>query len=345
MKLKIYIEEFLDYQKKEGFLKEASVNNYRSKLEIFHDFLYAHEKVQDSTLDTILNGLDISKVFESIKYYISSRGIKAEYSVRLYTSVLSEFLKFLFSNKKVIVNDNLIKSMGTSYKNFNESFSAQITQYINRLLDEKIIVYGVSEEPISDEEYIKLIEYCDINLHIGDIEDLFLYNKRNDAHIKYVGALMLKFILAFGFKVNILYKLDVKCINLSNNTIKHNGYSVYLPDNLSYQVKEYMEIRERIQTNSDKLFVDYKGNEIRSSDTINTYIQNNILKGNTKKVSKYIIMKMFQEGIPRMVIEEFTGYKNKILNYCQCRVYELKALKKDVYLKSKMISIDVNQSL
>ncbi len=118
MKLKIYIEEFLDYQKEEGFLTDVSVNNYRSKLEVFYDFLYEHEKVHDNTLDTVLNGLEINKIFESINFYIDSREIKSEYSIRIYTSVLSEFIKFLFSNKNIISNDNLIKSMGTSYKNF-----------------------------------------------------------------------------------------------------------------------------------------------------------------------------------------------------------------------------------
>lgn len=345
MKLKIYIEEFLNYQKIEGFLTEASISNYRSKLEIFQDFLYDHEKVQDNTLDTILNGLEINKIFDSINYYIKTRGIKSEYSVKLYISVLSEFLKFLFSDKKVISNDNLIKSMGTSSKKNSESFSAQITEYINKLIEQKVILYSVSEEPISDEEYVKLIEYCDNNLSFLDIEKLLKYNIRNDSYVRYLNSLMLKFILAFGFKVSVLYNLDVKCIITPTNTIRYNGYSIYLPDKLSGQINEYFSIRKNIRTNSNKLFVDYNGKNITSCGAINGYIKNIVSSGNTKKVSKYMIMKMFQEGIPRMVIEDFTGNKDIILDYCQCRVYELDTTKKEVLFRSKMTNIDMVQYL
>ena len=91
MKLKIYIEEFLDYQKKEGFLADVSANNYRSKLEVFYDFLYEYEKVHDNTLDTVLNGLEINKIFESINFYIRSRRIKSV--------DLCQYSRHIFSNK------------------------------------------------------------------------------------------------------------------------------------------------------------------------------------------------------------------------------------------------------
>ncbi len=228
---------------------------------------------------------------------------------------------------------------------FSNSFSAQITDYINKLLNDKIIVYGVAEEPISDEEYIKLVEFCDNNLKFNDIEELFEYNIRNDNYTRYVNSLMLKFILAFGFKVNILYKLNINCINLSNNTINHNGYSVYFPDNLAKQVKSYIDIRSRLKSKSNKLFIDYKGNSITSNYGINNCIQTVTSNGTTSKISKYIIMKMLQEGIPRIVIDEFTGNKKDILDYCQNKVYELSNLKKDVFLRSRMSSIDVNEYL
>lgn len=346
MKLKVYIEEFLEIQKNEGFLNDASIRNYRSKLEIFYEFIYEYEKANDNVLDVYLNGLDINKIFESIDFYISTRGIKAEYSVRLYTSVLAEFLKFLFSTKNVIRNDNLINSLQTSKKMIDNSFFAKIDEYINKLLNEKILVFSVDNEPISDEEYIKLVEYCDEKLSIESISDLINYKNYNGQYSIYISSLMLKFILAFGFKVGVLYELNVDSINLNNNMFSFNGYTVYLPNKLSEQVRIYLGIRKTVitQNNSsvENLFVNYDGSRINTNSDINNRIKDIAKQASTTMVSRYIVMKMFEENIPRLIIEEFTGNGNKILDYCQYRVYELTSLNKDNYLRSKILLLESN---
>lgn len=349
MKLKIYIEEFLEIQRIDGFLNDASIRNYRSKLEIFYEFIYTYEKANNSMLDVYLNGLEIDKIFESIDYYISTRGIKAEYSVRLYTSVLTEFLKFLFSKKNVITNDNLINSLQTSRKMQNNSFLAKIDDYINKLLKDKILTFSVENEPISDEEYIKLVDYCDEKLTIHSKSELIDYKNYNGQYSIYLSSLMLKFILAFGFKVGVLYKLKVNCINLENNTFNYNGYTVYLPNKLSLQVREYLKIRNYVLHQNDlashNLFVNYDSSAITANGEINKCIKKIAKEASTTMVSRYIVMKMFEENIPRLIIEEFTGNGNTILDYCQCRVYELTNLKKDNYLRSKILLLESNSYL
>lgn len=349
MKLKIYVEEFLEKQRKEEFLNDSSIENYRSKLVVFHEYLYVSEKINNNNIDIFLNGLKTEQIFATINFYIDSRGIKTEYSVRMYLSVLTEFLKYLFYDKKIITNDNLINSIEISRKMHDDSFSVKVDGYLKKLIQNKVLTYEVKEEPINDEEYVKLIAYCDQLLHVETINGLHMHEELKGKYTKYISALMLKFILAFGFKVNILCRLTINSVDISKNTFKYKGYSLYFPDNLSDQIKQYISIREKAnKNNEDSLFLNYNGTVMAKKTVtaeINKRIKETINKASATKAGEYTVMKMFEENIPRMIIEEFTGMKSRILDYCQCRVYELSNIKKDKLLKSKMLNLNSNEYL
>lgn len=169
----------------------------------------------------------------------------------------------------------------------------------------------------------KILKECDKLIDGIDFEKIL--KKDRGAYSNYISSLIVKLVLAYGLKNEVVRKLKIKDYNDQLNDILINNYRVHLPDGLAMQMKRYKEIRQRFleknQIESERLFFD--DYDIKKElDNTKMYIVLKKVMGNMQAgaVAKYAIIQLLREGIPAYIISDFTYYKEDVLDYCQEQV-------------------------
>ncbi|GAA0358778.1 hypothetical protein [Bacillus horti] len=339
--MKVLIERFLNHQEIEGFVKGKSQTTYERKLEIFRMYIEERMNVSKEGVLVYLNGMGIEDIKKSMLYYIDLIGIKHEDTMRLYVSVVREFMRYLYKYK-YIQNPILINSIGLTKKDEN-SFNFVIDKYIFELLESKQLKFSLSKTPISAKEFFELLQACDNTINTTDHSILYGKGKYYGDYTNFVAALMTKFIMFTGIKVSIIYSIKSKDYIMELNKIRINNYWIRLPDNYALQLKKYHSIVGNLLSEDGNLFVNYDGSSIDNNNSIGAFIKNSLVESksfSTSRVSKYAIIELMKVGISSQIIKEFTGNKDTIIRYCSDKVDEEMLDIKNRLIDSKIRSLD-----
>lgn len=337
-------DRFLENQKSSGLLTDSSIQIYKLKLDVFKEYLLRERKISDTqeSLEDYLSKIDIDEVLLSMKYYVNARSIKGAESVRLYISVMREYLRYI--HKKESIKNSLVESF--SYDaDYEDSFSYVIRKNIEEL--------GLKESEnlghISFSSFEKLVKECDKIIDEASPETVFkLHNPNAKYYSEYryfVSAVIVKLILFSGIKFQVIPTIKNEDLNFDHNTIKINDYIIHLPGKLSDQFKKYKEIKQEISHKTDSFFIEYNGQAFVRNGDVGNILKMAVGKPNKKgssstiSMSKFAIINMIRKGINQHTIKKFTGYKDKVILDCQVIVDEERLESKNRYLDTNLRAI------
>ena len=317
-------EEIQDYLNHVDFTKRSQ-ERYKYLLEVYYNFLFDSERLNDKNVFTYLNGVTYKEILTSLDYYIKNYSVKAEDTCLLYISVIKEFLKYL-TKTEAIKNNSIIFSFGLA-DNDEQSFNYHGSKYIGKLITEGIIKESKEGAPFNEEQIVCVIEYCNDNLL-----PLQLNKKENkeNIHNRYVKSLIVKLVILTGVSVSDrIYQLKIKDLNMDSGYLLIEGYRVYLPFNLRNQFSYYLsEVYSGDINNLDNyLFLKYNRERLKQPNIVGGLI-NNILSrmeirplglkpSSTICLAKYAIIQLIDLGIDRDTIISFTGYGDTVISSCK----------------------------
>lgn len=334
MDIRELIEEFIQYKRKK--LKESSIKNYKGRLDVFSDFIRPQINMSG---EAILRGFDKNSMKEAVKDYVTKRSLKYRASAMLYVSTINEFFMFLIDNKKI---DNSTFSDRSKIKELNSS----IKEFINNEM-------GLEEcrdiEPLDEDVVNELIKMCNQATYVSADKITNFDAKNNDSYDDYISAIAIKITLFAGVKLENLYKIKKGDFDVSNNTMKLNGYTLNLPRDLSNDIKKMFELQKEIiptYTEESYLFLDREGNQIESGGGLFKLLFKLIKSSSSAKVSSYALMQMIQEGINVGMIVKLTGCSYKTYECCQEIVdSEYAQEERDRYISAKLRGMELFYSL
>ena len=334
MSLKDTIEKFLET------ISESSVSIYRSKIEVFHNFLIVEKGITNKSYQSYLEAMKINEIEESLNYFIESNQIKSQSITWNFISVVKRYFGFIYVLG--IKNDNLIKAFGLSVSN-PDSFQFKLNEKI--LNDPRLEKKNVKSE-ISWEEAQILISECDQRMkELKDENKILDYNKNAYKYKDYMSSIIIKLILFTGLTYQEVPKIEYGNVNRINNTISINGYCVHLPNRLSEQLTYYIELRNEMNKSSkltEPLFILDDGTKLRKqtslvAETLKEYTGRSDLTG----IVKFAVIEMIKKGVNQSIIQDFTKVGDKNYQYCQKQVNQSKNPSVSRYLDSKLRSIEI----
>ncbi len=314
-------------------LSKSSKPIYENVLMVFGAFIRRNDLKFENLTDV--------DIFKSLDDYIVDRNIKYENTARLYISAVKEF--FIFCDQKnTIKNKDLSGIFG--YGNNTEGFEDKVNIKINSLISNKTISREKTGEEIDSDELETLVKECDIIIKNFKIEDLNA-NKTNGKYTRYISALGVKILAYTGIKVGLLLDLNIECISSESclevkNLKKKKCFSIQIPETLYNQLIFYRdEIRNRLiqlkksDSQIDYLLIDFNGKEM-SNKPFNELIFELIGSGKkmghaTAIISKRAIIDMMTAGMSVKIIQDLTGYGEKVLDYCKEKADEIKKEEKN----------------
>jgi len=333
MNFETTVDRFLQNQK----IGERSMIRYRHKLNIFNDYLTIKCKVGEDTLETYLRGIRADHILNSLDFYIQTKDIKCEDTARSYISTIREYFRYI--NREENLKNNLVESF--SYNQDSQgSFSQIVETKIKELRVKKILKYPRQKPHIEDTQFNILYKDCDEIMNRTKIEDIFKAGATyNGNYTNFIAALITKLILFTGIKFKCISTIKESDLNLSYNTITINDHTIHLPQNLSDQLRKYKEFRDKIESDSTALLIEFNGEPVTDNNDVANLIKRNIDTHSTISIGKFAIINMIKKGINQSIIQRFTGYGIDVYTYCQEVVNEEKTEDKNRYLDSKIRNI------
>ncbi|WP_313133223.1 hypothetical protein [Anaerocolumna sp.] len=315
------INDYLNY----GDFTKRSLERYKYILEVYYNFLFNNEGLNDSSVFTYLSGVTYKEVLISLDFYIKNYGVKAEDTCLLYISVIKEFLKYL-TKTETIKNSSIIFSFGLADSD-KQSFNYHASRHIEKLIKERIIKKSNEGTPFNEEQIAFVIDYCNDNLL--PLQHNKKENKEN-IHNRFVKSLIVKLVIFTGVSVSDrVYQLKIKDINMESGYLCIEGYRVYLPFNLRNQFSIYLSeiYNGNINDLDSYLFLNYKRERLRQANFVGALI-NNVLSrleirplglkpSSTICLAKYAIIQLIDLGIDRDTIILFTGYGDTVISSCK----------------------------
>lgn len=325
--LKDSISEFINYK---------LVAGYEYNLNVFCEFLETKGFSLD-TVKTIFQGARSEFLIESLDYYIDSRDVTSIGASGKYSSCIREYFIHIVQ-KGYIKNDELMAEF--TYKTYDEkSYRYKVNNYLSQKTE---IVGSAGFEMF--EGVIDLITDCD-----DTMSDEYILSKVRTSQMyfnKYRSALMIKLILLTGINYRTLIKIKLHDLDLSHSSIKINGFSVHLPNNLIDQFGTYTKIRydllEKENIKNTFLFMEYNGKTISTGTaTLAVFLKDLTGRGDLNGIIKYAITNLIRRGINQSIIVKFTGIGPVIYKWCQDEVNKTMDLHSSKYLDSKIRSLDI----
>lgn len=191
MEFENIVVQFLDYQQLKYSLTERTIQRYRYILGVYSTYLSDRLKITNETMNPFLKGVNGNHLFNALDYYVSEKYIESEDTARLFISVLKELYRYIHTEKS-IHNNKLIESFGLPIKN-SESFSSKVNSKMKGLKSKKILKYS-GDSPITEEQFLKVLEYCNTTLD----EDDYTVNYKNC-----LCAVIVKLILFIGLSMRV----------------------------------------------------------------------------------------------------------------------------------------------
>jgi len=314
MKFREVIKAFIDSLKNEN--NQTTLVIYQRKIDIFYEYVTVELKAHDINYISVLTAMDIDDFLNSAVYYVKVGNIKSRATVDLYYSVLNAFYKFV--------------SEQYGWRNDCFTDTAKITAF-KKAYEGKIAELGLQksrQEPaISDGMARNILHQCDQIINGVNMDEVVA--RKRGSYSNYISAIIVKLVLLYGFRNDVIKKIEIGDYDKSLNKLVVNRYRVTLPDGLAVQMKEYVKIRERflLYNHCEKLFFDDSNLEKDLDNTKMFLVLNRIVGNNqARAVAKHAIIRMLKNGVPSHVIMDFTGYKKEVLEYCQDVIDEEKGM-------------------
>lgn len=322
------VEKFVQAQRQEK--GERTYETYGRKIFVFQEYM-ERLGVNDENYRPFLLSVQISHILDAVEYYVSTYGIKYKSTTDTFMSVLTVFFKYLILNEG-------IKNEYFSDSTKGDELRAAYDKLAKRLKLEE----GKQALPLTKDECDKLIKLCNKRLDEYSIDEI-INGYNNGIYTSYISSLIVKFVLLFGIKNQVVLELDTKSYDCELNKIIIHGYHVHLPDDLARQMKRYYcEVRKKIvpeNISDDRLFVDIvPGQELDNAKMFSTL---KAVTGHSKamSVAKYAIMQMLKNGVPMNLVMEFTGCAREVCGHCQELLDEEKGV---LQLNEKNRKLDVS---
>lgn len=299
------IEQFIKYVEQEK--KGQTFVTYRRKIYVFYEYVVHVLEAKDVNYQSILEGMSVEVLLQALEYYVKNYDIKYATTAKNYISVLTVFYQYIYAE------------FGWKNKLFeNKNENAELREAYENKINELKLNTKEQVQPLTEKEAERLVNACNKKLEIKD--DLEIVNGYyNGVFANYISSLICKIILLYGTKNNVINEMKITDYNSELNKLKINGFWVHLPDELSLQMKRYLDVRKKLidKPGDTRLFVDIAKNK----EKIDYSKMFNILKeivGHNKgmAIAKYAIMQMIRAGVPSHVIKEFTGYANDVYTHC-----------------------------
>lgn len=316
------------------FFKEIKTETYRSRIKAFKEFIIVKKKINDGTYATYFKAMGTEEVLQSLDYYIRSNNIKKQSVAKHYGEMMKKFFHFL--RTKGIENKEIFMCLGRKGK---DSFDSIIQNYVAN--DERL-KKSESNEEYEDDEIIILIENANniIENSLLHKDDLFSGKKKYSFKM-YMAAIGVKLIVFSGTSFNNLSKIELKDFDIESKTIKISGFELHLPVDLYLQLKDYIQIRSTINTQSTYLFVKSDGKNLKGvSDLEAGLILGDGEKGNVTGIIKNVIIKMIKANIRLYLIMKLTDSGMTNINYCIDVVNQEQNVEDNIYLDRKIRSFD-----
>ena len=313
----IFLDAIEDFLRKEKEKKgDGTALTYRRKIYIFHEFVTLELKANDINYIYVLTAMGLDRLLDSVAYYQRVGNIKSRATIDVYYAVLGNFFKFIYEEYGW-KNDYFY-----DYEHINQFKIA----YENKI--KEIGLNNSKQEPPVDKDVAKeILNRCNQLIDDVDIEDVLM--KKKGVYSNYISALMVKLVLLYGLRNDVIRKLKLGDYNIDLNKLTVNKFCVRLPDRLAMQMKRYIEIRDAVLAGcvNDRLFFDDTNFE-KELDNTKMFIVLNSVTGNaqSRAVAKYAIIEMLKNGISAEIIMEFTGYKKNVLDDCQDKINEERGL-------------------
>lgn len=298
------ILRFLD-EKEDGKFQDTTKVTYHRKLKIFYEAIKLNEEVSESKTIDILESMNENVLLKAIEHYIQTCNIRFEVTVDCYFAVIKSFYEYLYKND--IIKANFFDS---------DKIVGKLKNEIEKKYKEYELLKKKEKSPITEEVFQKLCDSCNEKIS-SYVANNGIYNP---ALSYFISAIIIKLIMLTGVKNKIISEIKYKDFDRELNKIKINGFWIYMPDDLARQMKNYIDIRNKIVSSHNEefsLFIDTKGNNIGSKYWLMFKILKD-LTGETigESISKYTIMKMIAADIEPLVILKFTGISISTYIYC-----------------------------
>lgn len=323
-------------------ISEESKEVYSGKINCFYNFLVEKKGITDGSFHSYLSSMRDTEILESLQQYIDNNEVTKISVARHYISVVKRYFNFLYGLQ--IENNNLLRNF-TLEKRYSDSFNNKLKEFIdnnNRLAD-----IG-TKSALTLEEVKLLVVECD-----QEIEDILkepqttLFSTINKiSYNNIMSAVALKLMVFTGVKFNVLNSIAIEDLNINHNTICINNFTIHLPDNLATQFKYYLDIRKRIPSELNTLFVQYEGDILgRKNRILSERLQQYIGRQDTTGITKFGVIEMIKKGVNQSLLQEFTGVGMDIFKDCQQQVNGEKNKYGSRYLDSKLRSLEINDLL
>ena len=308
MIFKQLIDEFLDKWDKD------TAKAYRKKIYSFYQYLVEMKNATDSNYKSILKGLEIEDVAESISFYVERNQVKYRASADLYISTVKSFYAYISANM-------ICSNVYFDNKVYAPDMKEQCESAIKRLkLNESKQVM-----PLDEEAARRIVVRCNEIINLANYDDL-VSGRWDGTFSAYISAMLSKLVLCFGMSNKTIRELKVTDYNSANGRMIINGYSVHLPDTLRKNMDTYMDYRTRAINEfsngsgvSRHLFIELSNPRKNIQYTTKMFFILNELIGSTcaTALAKYAIIQLIRQGVPAYLIKDFTGYRDDIYNHCQ----------------------------
>lgn len=272
---------------------------------------------------------DLINKFEEYLFVIKNY---SEYTVRAYVKDVTDFQKYVKSNKLASNLLDIRRSRTCSYyvselvkkgyeaKSINRKISSLRTFYNYLLKEGKVEVnyFKEVENVKTPKKLPSFVDETDMKSILDSIDTKSDLGKRN--------RVLIELLYATGMRVSEICNLEVSQINFYNNTIKVNGKGkkdriVILYKGIAEGLKYYIDFTRSnllsISKDSEerKVFINYKGGKLTPRGVrkiINTLIDNCAVN---KHVSPHMIRHSFatsllNNGADLRIVQELLGHEN-----------------------------------
>lgn len=329
---------FMDPNKiKEEFInstKEGSKVNYSRKIQVFTDYLTERCSVNEYNSKETLRGIGTDKILESIEYYVENYGIAFKSTVDNYVTVIKSYFSFI-AKKYSIHNDNFDSNAKVSI--LDDLISDKIEQL--KLNKTKM------KEPISDDEFLLLLNSCDDCIEKFRLDDYSNNSKYNGDASTFISAIIMKLVMYTGIKNDVISTIKRSHYNYNLNQMKINGFWIDLPSRLAMDFKKYSKLRDMIITQKgivDKddcqFFINSKGDFMSNvkSGEIYKIMSQELSTTEGEALCKNVIMKYIEAGINIIEIMNLTTFSIKTCQHCKELLNEKLDKNRNRYINTKL---------
>lgn len=246
---------------------EGSHKVYEGKIDVFLSFLIEEKGISDKNFLGYLEGVDSTVICDSIEYYVEKNRVNFKGTVELYKVVVFKFFDYLSTNEGI----------KNRYFDSKESFNI-LKNHVEKKIDNLGLKEEKSREIISDDMFEIVLKACDEVLNEFDLEQMLAKdpNEHNNPVQMYISSLITKLVLFVGLKNQVITNLSINDYNSELNILSVNNFDIHLPNNFSKQMKQYLELREKIVEKSNSgarsLFIMKDGSNIGFLTSNNFYI-------------------------------------------------------------------------